>query len=267
MPEVFPQLLSSLEKQMPLALAISVGDNVQLSKGPTDVQTVRDRYEGFLAAIAPLAHDLPFYSALGNHDEPDCAACLDAFRRYLPLPDQGHQTYYSFDYGPAHFVVLNSREGGGSIVHALSDAQFNWLQNDLVVTRQPVKFIFLHDSIFHVAKEEDQSFNQGEKDHLEKLFQDMHVTAVFAGHSHYYDYYERDGIAYVITGGAGSPLYEQYINSQWQRNEALVVDVNSARVSITALLPDGSTLDHRILNLKSLGEIQNGIRSNPENDP
>lgn len=111
-------------------------------------------------------------------------------------------------------------------------------------------------TFFHVAKENDQSFKQGEKDRLEKLFQDMPVTVVFAWHSPYYDYSERDGIACVITGGAGSPLYEQYIHNQWQRNKALIVDANSARVSITALLPDGSTLDHRKLNLSSSGRYK-----------
>ncbi len=246
-PTVFGQLLDVLRSKGPLALAISVGDNVQLSRGPTDARTVRDRYLSLLTAIAPLAASAPFYSVVGNHDEPDCPPCLDGFRQYFALPQQNDQTYYSFDYGPAHFTVVNSRQDHGSAVRAISDDQWKWLQQDLAGSKQQYKFVFLHDSIYHEAKEEDPSFSATEQDRLHELFVKNQVTAVFMGHSHYYDYYERDGIAYVITGGGGSPLYGQFINPNWEKNEAMVVGITPDQVILDTYLPDGTTLDHRTL--------------------
>lgn len=247
-PVVFGQLLDAVRSKGPLALAVSVGDNVQLSRGPKDARTVRDRYLGLLAAVEPLARSTPFYSAIGNHDEAACPACVAGWQQYLPLPAQNDGTFYSFDYGPAHFTVLNSQQSRGSTVKAISDAQWTWLQADLEATHQSLKFVFLHDSIYHEAREEDPSFTAQEQDRLHGLFAGAGVTAVFMGHSHYYDYYERDGVAYVITGGAGSPLYDQFVNPNWEKNHALVVDVTPAQATLTALLPDGTVLDQHTLH-------------------
>jgi predicted phosphodiesterase len=39
------------------------------------------------------------------------------------------------------------------------------------------------------------------------LMSEQGVDYVFAGHIHAYAQAERDGIVYVVTGGAGAPLY------------------------------------------------------------
>nr|NIV34386.1 hypothetical protein [Anaerolineae bacterium] len=39
------------------------------------------------------------------------------------------------------------------------------------------------------------------------LMAEQQVDYVFAGHIHAYAREERDGVTYIITGGAGAPLY------------------------------------------------------------
>ena len=76
------------------------------------------------------------------------------------------------------------------------------------------------------------------------------MTAVFQGDMHYYDYYENEGLPYFITGGAGSPLYDQLYNPDWGKNEVLVVDVSPTEVKVEAVLPDGKSLDQRTIKVK-----------------
>lgn len=243
MPRVFAELLAALEQRKPLAFGVAIGDNVQLSEGPTNDRTVRDRYLNYLETIGPLARQMPFYATVGNHDEPECEACLAAFRQHFVLPDHDDQTYYSFNYGAAHFVVLNTQQGNGSVIARLSDNQWEWLNADLAANTQAFTFIFAHDAIFHG----EDKYKTEEAERLHELFRRSGVTAVFQGDAHYYDYFDRDKIAYVITGGAGSPLYEQPYNPDWQQHEALVVEVGPAQVIIEAVLPNGNLLDSRTL--------------------
>ncbi|MFC1850719.1 hypothetical protein ACFL27_11050 [candidate division CSSED10-310 bacterium] len=46
-----------------------------------------------------------------------------------------------------------------------------------------------------------------ERDYYHSLFLLYEVDVVFAGHEHLYAHQEIDGITYITTGGAGSPLY------------------------------------------------------------
>ena len=82
----------------------------------------RAEYAAYLRAIA--ASPLPVYHAAGNHDD-DAELQGNNFMDYLgPL-------YYSFDYGPLHFVVY---DGEGSTRHE-EYHQDTWLHADL--TLQP----------------------------------------------------------------------------------------------------------------------------------
>lgn len=246
---IFTQLIAALQARGPFAFGLTLGDSLELLPEIPDEATIRTRYLNYLSAIQPLAGQMPLYPTLGNHDNPDCVPCVQAFLNYYLLPEQNDRTYYSFDYGPAHLVVLNTRQRGGATIDHLSEAQWLWLQADLNQTAQPVKLVFMHDDLFHSAQGASPQFSEKDQGLLHTLFQASEVTAVFQADSHYYDYWEKDGIAYIIAGGAGDELYVQPFNPYWEQNQALVVRVSQTQIEIEAIMPDGLTLDQRIVSV------------------
>ncbi len=138
--------------------------------------------------------DLPFYPVAGNHDAQ--GGRLDAFLRYSGAPAR----HYSFDCGLVHFALADSHNG------YMSSNELAWLKADLVASYQPVKMVFLHHPPFdphggdHIMAGGNEAFMA--------LMKEQGVAYVFAGHIHAYAQETRDGTTYVITGGAGAPLYE-----------------------------------------------------------
>jgi hypothetical protein len=259
-PEIFLKNLKNLEDHKPLALAIAIGDNVQLrGLGDTDAtvtSTVRSAYMGYYKAVSDLASSVPIYAALGNHDNPDCAACLAGYRRYLPNPTVNGERFYSFDHGDAHFTILDSRQNADGGNAGLSPQEWRWLRDDLTISTKRYKFVFIHDAMFH--NQDSEVYDEGEKAQLHQLFLSTGVTAVFQGDAHYYDYTVEDGLPYIITGGAGSPLYKNPFNPEWSVNQTLIVSVSPNEVGFQSIGADGGILDRHTLKLRAaaMPEVQ-----------
>jgi predicted phosphodiesterase len=142
---------------------------------------------------AMAGFDLPFYPVPGNHD--GLEGSLEGYLAHSGAP----AAHYSFDYGAAHFTLADSHHGG------ISAAELAWLREDLSATRQPVKMVALHHPPFD-PDGTDHIMAYGRKNFM-ALMSEFDVDYVFAGHIHAYARGERDGVTYLITGGAGAPLY------------------------------------------------------------
>lgn len=142
-----------------------------------------------------------FYPALGNHERNS-----EQFHDFF---DVG-KPYYSFDWGTAHFTVINSDVANAAespeARTAFWEEQREWLEADLKANQgADFRFVVMHhppmtvnsDKIGHVSKETPL---------LIPLFEQYNVTAVLAGHDHNYQRHVQDGIQYIITGGGGAPL-------------------------------------------------------------
>jgi predicted phosphodiesterase len=149
------------------------------------------QWQEFKETMAGFA--LPFYPVPGNHDGLDGE--LDGFLAHSGAP----AAHYSFDRGPVHFTLVDSHQGG------ITAAEQAWLREDLSATGQPIKMVFLHhppfdpDGTDHIMAFGNEPFMA--------LMVEQGVDYVFAGHIHAYAQEERDGVLYIITGGAGAPLY------------------------------------------------------------
>ena len=165
------------------------------------------------------------YPSLGNHDllTDDGAAYLRNF--YLPENNmEGTERYYSFDYGHAHFVALDTNQSSGP-----GSAQRTWLEQDLATSTKPWKFVFFHHPPYSagISIEGDQRLvleNSRIRRDFVPLFEAFGVNIVFSGHSHSYertfpilqnqafdqeqepDYVNPSGPVYIVTGGGGGPL-------------------------------------------------------------
>ncbi|QDT04492.1 Calcineurin-like phosphoesterase superfamily domain protein [Rubripirellula lacrimiformis] len=143
--------------------------------------------------FSAISHDRHY--VLGNH-------CVDTLKKeeFLGSVEQ-QRSYYSFDRGGVHFIVLDScfRSDGepyGRKNSKWTDAnvpasELEWLKSDLDANDRPV-VVFAHQRM-------DVQNNHGVKNNAEVrriLEQSGNVLAVFQGHSHQNDWNEIGGIHY-----------------------------------------------------------------------
>jgi hypothetical protein len=135
---------------------------------------------------------LPFYPVPGNHETIN--GSLADYVRNSGAP----ATHYSFDRGAVHFTLLDSDAG------TLNDAELTFLDQDLAATKLPVKLVFVHHPPFDPAG--GSHILEGGNAQFMKIVTARGVKFVFAGHIHCHAESEREGVTYIISGGAGSPL-------------------------------------------------------------
>lgn len=150
-----------------LVHGISVGD------------LVFDQHHLFPAYNAALQKmDIPFFQALGNHD-------MDYDKGGDESSDatfKGHYgpTYYSFNRGKAHYVVLDDVRylGAGKKYEGhISQQQLNWLKEDLkYVAEDQLLIINLHIPVHSSVKN---------KSELYALLEPFRNTHIMSGHTHY----------------------------------------------------------------------------------
>jgi predicted phosphodiesterase len=143
-----------------------------------------------------------FFPVLGNHERNNA--------RFYDFFDV-NTAYYSFNWGSAHFALLNSDVNnlspGKAIRERFWQDQLRWLEDDLSQNQKAdFRFVVMHHPPFtayqvpsHMSKETPT---------LVPLFEKQNVTAVFAGHDHNYQHHLKNGVHYIVTGGGGAPLYD-----------------------------------------------------------
>jgi hypothetical protein len=190
-----------------------------------------------------LLSQTAFFPSLGNHER-NTQQFYDFFDVTKP--------YYSFDWGQAHFSVLDSDIGNtaadGSARESFWSEQVRWLKEDLAKSRKAdFRFVMAHHPpMTAVARRQGSN---PEMTALIPLFEKEHVTAGFFGHDHNYQHYLKNGVHYVITGGGGAPLYDvdqppSGITRKVISTENFVsVKVTGKSAHMEALALDGSVLD------------------------
>lgn len=142
-----------------------------------------------------------FFPSLGNHEK-NSPQYYEFFDVRIP--------YYSFNWGDAHFTVLNTDIGNLAMSKAAKDEywaeQVKWMEDDLAANQKPAfRFLIFHHPPFTAVKR-----RQGGGEHVTKLvplFEKYKATAVFSGHDHNYQRHVKNGVQYIVTGGGGAPLY------------------------------------------------------------
>ena len=159
------------------------------------------QWPNFFSIEKDLLRKTVFFPVLGNHER-DNARFYDFF--------DVKTAYYSFDWGTAHFAVIDSDVSNVSSSKSARERfwadQTAWLEADLERSQKAAfRFVAMHhppltvnlSSAGHVSKETPT---------LEPLFEKMKVAAVFAGHDHNYQHHLKNGVHYIVTGGGGAPL-------------------------------------------------------------
>jgi calcineurin-like phosphoesterase family protein len=184
-----------------------------------------------------------FFPSLGNHER-NSRDYYDFFQVTTP--------YYSFNWGNAHFIVLNSDIGNAASSAGARETfwteQTRWLEEDLKENQKAdFRFVYAHHPPFSaVARRQDSNPHMTA---LVPLFEKYNVNAGFFGHDHNYQHYLKSGIHYIITGGGGAPLYDvdkpdPAITKKVVSTEHFVtVKVQGKVARLEAIAVDGSTIE------------------------
>ncbi len=232
-PSVHAQVAAAVRAAGP-RLVLDSGD---LSADSTSDSTFQSEF--FLPA-RPLLLNVPFYPTLGNHEGESSLY----YRYFAGLPTGGGTggvQWYSFDYGNAHFAVLDTNVG-----YSPGTAQYQWFVNDMQRTTAEWRFVMTHHPAYSSGT---HGSDPAVDSYLVPLFESYHVDAVFHGHDHIYERSLKNGVTYFVAGGAGAPLYpvnatynpyQKYARSAYH---FITVDVNGSTATLQARDVNGTVFD------------------------
>ncbi len=194
-----------------LPFAIELGDLIDSAPSKAEelgyLHRIRKTYQGFEGER---------HFVLGNH-------CLAALTKDEFLANCGariKKSHYSFDHGPAHFVVLDANFNKDGSPYAAGNfnwtdtwihaPQQEWLAKDLKKADGKKTVVFVHQNL---DKEKTPLGVKNAAQVREILEASGNVVAVFQGHHHAGGYTRIKGIHYVtlkavVTGP--TPAYKAY---------------------------------------------------------
>ena len=175
---------------------------------------------------------MPFVTVGGNHEMVGYGGSqydiLKHFDAKMPEQDCAKGYYFCFDYGNVRFIQLNTNEAFGS-TKKLSDAQYNWLVEQLETNDQKWTIVSMHHALYSVGSwgnnPAEVSITKGLRAQLSDLFAQYGVDLVLQGHDHTNSYtypiaeenialkntategnyfVNPDGVVYGMVGPAGN---------------------------------------------------------------
>ncbi len=122
----------------------------------------------------------------GNHDGNITNKFnTNVFKNTFCLDESDNQSiegvYYSFDYGDAHIAVLNTND-----MYPMSQAQKNWLINDMKQSDAKWKIVFMHRALYSAGKNINKPDTIIMRNTLLPIFDEIDIDLVYAGHDHMY---------------------------------------------------------------------------------
>ena len=235
--DVHRRVMAALLKSGVPDLVVHSGDLVENGKDSA-------LWEIFFDIERELLRQTSLFPSLGNHERNAQEFGEYFFQTRLP--------YYSFNWGNAHFTVMNSDIANVSSSKIARDAYWKeetrWLEEDLAANQKAdYRFVVAHHPPFTAVER-----RQGESPHMTALtptFEKYHVTAGMFGHDHNYQHYLKNGVHYIVSGGGGAPLYDvnkpdPAIAQKVASIENFVsVRVNGKTAKVQAIDIDGKVLD------------------------
>lgn len=152
----------------------------------------------------PVTKHMPLYIARGNHEGTGSAA-EEMLHTWGHIP--GDHLYYVAHVRDIACIVLDCYVTGEE--HSIAGEQLVWLHQQLDTTTNDTGisnvFIFIHEPLYPQGLHAPSPLYDNHI--LHQLFiSHPKVKAVFSGHDHMYNKIYKDGLCYITTGGAGSPL-------------------------------------------------------------
>lgn len=198
----------------------------------------------FFPGMSELISRVPMYPVLGNHEQN-----ASNYYDYMALPDPEY--YYDFQYGNAHFFMIDSNRNVGP-----GSEQYEWLEKQLSESKATWKFVCHHHPPYSSDENDYGDLWKTNKSsrgdlrvrQLSALYDKHGVDIVWNGHIHSYERTwpvregkavpENGGPIYMITGGGGGSLetpgpYRPFFQNQVRRGHHYVmVHINGERLEL-----------------------------------
>lgn len=188
--QIAGQIVSTYETD-PSAQTFVVSTGDLVDDGDIEWMWDSQLFDPMYTNIRTMMSNMPYLPVMGNHEGTGVF-----FSRFFPMPFVKSE-YWSFNYGPAHFAMVNQYapfEKGTD--------QYNWLKNDLETSTKTWKFIVMHMPAWSASEN-----NLEVQLNIAPLAEQYGVSVVLAGHNHYYARAEVNGVYHITAGGGGAPLY------------------------------------------------------------
>ena len=229
---------------VPFQFVVMVGDNMYGSQKP------RDFVDKFEIPYGPLLRmGIPFYAALGNHDQPDN-------RTYPPFNMNG-QRYYSFVKGRARFFVFDT--------NFLDPRQLEWIENALKASDEDWKIAIFHHPIY--SDGDRHGPDVAARVILEPMLVRYGIDVVLSGHEHIYERIKpQKGITYFIVGSSGQlrrgglTASAQTAAGFDQDQAFLLAAIDGDELSFQAISRTGRAVDSGVIRRSG---VTGGDRENP----
>lgn len=222
----------------------------------------------FLTAASPYFSQVPMMPTLGNHDG-------YMYLNFFSLPGNGPEglkkEFYSFDYGNAHFVVLNSGNN-------TSPEAKEWLKTDLQNTSQTWKFAMFHYPAYP-AFDDNKTIDESICENWVPILEANGVDMVFVGHQHQYmrtyPIYQGEtqtgvesyGIVYIM-GNSGSKHYGAgagfpYIDCQETGSNYQLIEIEGEVLTLTSRKANGELIEVYTIDKRKYPPLLQSVSLNP----
>jgi hypothetical protein len=248
------------ERNRDAAFMMNIGDLV-------DIGLNYDQWDDWFQAGHGVIDTMVIMPVMGNHEtyttEWKIAEPL-LYTGFFRLPKNGPAALqgkvYSFDYGDAHFSILDSQlQEEAEWIPEMLTLQQEWLERDLAGANKRWKLVFIHRPLYHnrpSAGDEDL------RDALAPLFERYDVDVVFSGHDHIYarsypivrgKWTDETGVGpvYITTGRSGKKTFARAQQKNWnamfynplEQPNYLVIEVSDHNLQIKAFKLNGEVID------------------------
>ncbi len=145
-----------------------------------------DEWDWYFSNFAFANNSYTQVPVAGNHDGNITNKFnTNVFKNTFALDESDNQSlegvYYSFDYGNAHIAVLNTND-----MYPMTQAQRNWLINDMKQSDATWKFIFMHRALYSAGKNINKPDTVIMRNVLLPIIDELDIDMVYAGHDHMY---------------------------------------------------------------------------------
>lgn len=229
-------------EKFPADFLLHTGDMVQTGDKEGE-------WQEFFSIESKLLASRCLFAAVGNHEltTPDPTGQVNFLRYFAAIDDDGRERphlYGTFRWSNTRFFMLNAMD-------TWTGDEREWLKSELAAALNEPGLVHriavLHHGPFSSGRHGGNA--RLHANGIVDLLRDNKVGLVLAGHDHLYERGEGQGIKYIVSGGAGAPLYSRGKGTpETQKfesvNHYVEVAVDGDTVSLDARRASGSVIEH-----------------------
>jgi acid phosphatase type 7 len=237
---------------------VNVGDMADLGQDLA-------HWNAWFAGAQGVVDRIPEMAVTGNHDSYGSkeSSMPQYWMMQWVMPKNGpgalKNRVYSYDYGPAHFVVLDSQQEEQKQYGDILQAQASWLEADLAASKARWKIVFFHKPPYTIHPKRN---NKEIREAFCPIMEKYHVDLVFNAHDHGIarTYPIKDGAfmkkpsqgtIYYIAGQSGGKFYKEVQKMDWDvffynpidQPNYVVVEVKDEKIFVKTVKQDGTVID------------------------